>query len=383
MGLFDQLHDRELDASWEDAGKLSNSLKHIRNQMNAVMVAMLIILIVVIAISSVAIDIPDLISFKASTQNPAWLVMVFAVLLMVQFSLTQFVLLRSRWDLDRASMARGVPRQWLVYGLVFLLVVGLIAGLLPTSYTVSIFDLLRGFVAIMSQIVGVLFYLLTLPFILLMRLFSGNDSPAADPPAVDLPTVLPSANTPFVLPPIFEILRILLFWGLFIAIVGFAFYQLITSNKEIWKAISSFALIRWLAKVFGRLKAFLGIAGQVLQEQLKRIQISALKTPAIRLPGFKHPVLPDDPRARIIVLYKSLIDYAGSQGIKRKDYQTPYQYKTQLEGSVPEVSGEVADVTEGFVEARYSAHPLDASTADRLAADYSQIKKSLDNRTNQ
>jgi hypothetical protein len=381
MGLFDQLHERELDATWEDIGKLSNSLKNIRSRMIAVMVTMLVFLIILTTMASVEINIPDLLSFTAITYQPVWLVMVFTVLLLTQFSLTQFVLLRSRWEMDRAVMTPAVPRQWLTYGLVFLTITGIVAAFLPTGYSVSFFDLLGGLVFILTQIFSLLFYLLTLPFILLMRLFSGKETPMNAPPPIELPTASSQPNSPGNLPPIFEILRVILFWGAFFSIIGFAFYQIITTNKEVWKSLASLPFFRWFANLFQQLKLFFNMAGKSLQEQMKRLQPSGLPRPSIRFPGFRQPGEPRDPRARIIVLYKSLVEYAGIQGIKREDHQTPYQYEQQLEGNLPEVTGEVEDVTEGFVEARYSVHTLDESTADRLAGEYTRIKKSLDNRT--
>ncbi|HMN63008.1 MAG TPA: hypothetical protein PJ988_21755, partial [Anaerolinea sp.] len=285
LDLFDQLHERELDATWEDPGKLSNSLKHIRSQMSTVLVAMLIFLMAVTTLSSVGIHIPDLISYEASGIHPAWVVMLFAVLLMIQFSLTQFILLRSRWDLDRAAMSRQVPRQWLVYGLVFLTIIGVLVILLPTRYTVSFFDMLAGLVSLLSQVFGLLIYLITLPFILLMRLFSGGESTAVESPSVEMPQIMPDAASPLHLPPIFEIIRVVIFWGAFLLIIGFALYQFASANKDIWKSIAGFPLVRWLGSLFRTLRTFFARAGQVVQQQIKRIQLPGLRAPNLRSIG--------------------------------------------------------------------------------------------------
>jgi len=380
MDLFDQLHERELDATWEDPGKLSNSLKHIRGQMSTVLVAMLIFLMAITTLSSVGIHIPDLISYEATGLHPAWVVMLFAVLLMIQFSLTQFILLRSRWELDRAAMSRQVPRQWLVYGLVFLAVIGILAVLLPTRYTVSFFDLLAGLVSLLSQVFGLLIYLITLPFILLMRLFSGEETPAAEPPPLELPQVAPGAASPLHLPPIFEIIRIVIFWGAFILIVGFALYQFFSANKDIWRSIAGFPLVRWLGGLLRILRAFFVRAGEVVQQQIQRIQLAGLRAPDFRMNNLRQGAHPKDPRAKIILLYRRLVEEASHQGIRRLEHQTPYQYRELLEGSLPEVTGEVTDITEGFVEARYSRHPIDDPVADRLADESTRVRQSLENR---
>ena len=374
--LSDQMHERELDVVWDDLGRVQNSLKQIRNQMIAIYVSLLVFFVFIIAIASVPIVIPGVLSIPTAPAAPIWMAMLFGTLILIILSLTQFTLLRSRWDIDRSKVSSIVPRQWLISGLILIGVIGIIAVILPTRYSISFFDLLIWLSGILVQIASFLMYLLTLPFALLSRLFSSEQPQSPEPPPFQLPEMqAPPPAQAF--PPILALIRDILFWGLTIAIISFAFYQFISSNSILVNKLRSFGIVKWLSNILQQILALFRGAGRVIQEQIARIQKSGIKLPGINLSARMREGVPKDPRGRIIYLYKELVEFAGEHGIHRQEHQTPYQYKTTFEDKVPVVVNDVTDVTNVFVESRYSRHPIDEQAVERFNGELENIKKTL------
>ena len=244
-GLTDQMHERELDVVWDDLGRVQNSLKQIRNQMIAIYASVLVFFVFIIAIASVPIIIPGILSIPTAPAAPIWMAMLFGTLLLVILSLTQFALLRSRWDIDRSKVSGRVPRQWLISGFILIGVIGIVAAILPTQYSINFFDLLIWLSNVLVQVASFLIYLLTLPFLLLSRLFSSEPPESTEPPPFQIPR-LEDPPPPQAFPPILALIRDILFWGLTFAIIAFAFYQFISSNSILVTRLKSFGLVKWL-----------------------------------------------------------------------------------------------------------------------------------------
>jgi hypothetical protein len=344
--------------------------------MIAIYVSILVFLVFVLAIASVPIVIPGLLSIPTAPAAPIWMAMLFGTLLLMILSLTQFTLMRSRWEIDRSKVSSNVPRQWLISGLLLIGVIGVIAAILPTRYSISFFDLLIWLSNILVQIASLLMYLLTLPFALLSRLFSSEPPDASEPPTFQIPKMEepPPAQA---FPPVLALIRDILFWGLTFAIIGFAFYQFIASNSILVTRLRSFGIVKWISSVIQQILALFRGAGRVIQEQIARIQKSGIKLPGINLSARTRESMPMEPRSRIIYLYKELVTFAGEHGIRRQEHQTPYQYRATFEDKVPVVVNDVTDVTDVFVESRYSRHPVDEQAAVRFSEELENIKKTL------
>jgi hypothetical protein len=84
-----------------------------------------------------------------------------------------------------------------------------------------------------------------------------------------------------------------------------------------------------------------------------------------------------NPREKIIYFYLNLVELAGEQGIARKPSQTPYQYENRLIGEVPEVNQDLRGLTDTFIEARYSQHPVEQPTAEQANSLWERIKAVL------
>jgi uncharacterized membrane protein len=377
--LYDQFHERELDVLWDALGLVHNTLKQIRNRMLGVSVSLLSVLVMCMALASATFSIPGVLDIKAILKTPTWLVTVFGVLLLVQLSLTQFALLRSRWEIDRSKVSPGVPRQWLLSGLILLGVICVVAALLPTEYSTSFFEMVVWLAGIIAQIAQLIISILYLPLFFIFSLFSKQPPQDLPPmPGLEPPKLTPPAGVPLVLPPFLYILRDLLFFGGLIFIIGFGIYQYFSSNSELLKRLRAFPFFSWIARLFHELAGLFRAANQSIQLQIKRLQASGIHLPRIKGgPGRTSPT-PTDPREKIIHLYTILVDYAGQHGIQRNHSETPTQYEQKLSARVPAAQTEVTDLTDVFIQARYSPRIMDEFSAKRFSDEIGAVKKTLD-----
>lgn len=376
--LYDQIEDRELDADWEDIGRVHNSLKSLRIHIIGVSAGMLVLLVILTTFSSIPIEIQNLVSIRAGPPAPVWLLIFFVILMLVQLNLTQLTLLRARWRLDRAVVERAVTRQWIVSGLVMLVLIGIFAAVMPTEYSIGFFDMVAWLVNALFSIGTFILLVITYPIVLLLRLLAPKENEALEP--LSLPTIQtpPSATDPAAPLPIWELIKAILLWGTLGLIVVFALYQFISANRSEIKRLSGLPFYRWVSGLLQWILNLFRGAGQLIREQMERIQLNRLvqmgKVGSARSPS-RHA---QNAREMIWALYQELVIYAGERGFRRHTSQTPYQYHDVIASELPVVDKEITDITDSFVEARYSLHPVDESTVNRVNQESNTVKQAID-----
>ena len=85
-------------------------------------------------------------------------------------------------------------------------------------------------------------------------------------------------------------------------------------------------------------------------------------------------------RERLLYFYLSTIRRAEEQGIQRAPVQTPHEYSTVLKQALPEVQPELDDLTEAFIEARYSLHPVTPEQTSGVLSHWKQVQQALRSR---
>jgi hypothetical protein len=179
-----------------------------------------------------------------------------------------------------------------------------------------------------------------------------------------------------------EFLRSLLFWGLFIAVIFFALRYYLSQNTALWKAITSFPLFRWLrVSLKGFWRWVKGANRQLtvlVQSGLKRIRAPRLGNPAKSVRRIFN-LARMSPRERIIYFYLNVIQLGGERGIERRPSQTPYDYENRLASEVPEIDPELHGLTETFLEARYSQHPVEQDRSEQAGTLWERIQAILKN----
>jgi hypothetical protein len=83
------------------------------------------------------------------------------------------------------------------------------------------------------------------------------------------------------------------------------------------------------------------------------------------------------PRERTLYYYLSILRRAGEQGFQRKDSQTPYEYDNALEPYLPQAQQEMGLLTDDFVEARYSPHPIDQKREEQSRSRWKEVRAAV------
>lgn len=309
-------------------------------------------------------------------------VLVYFVLGLVLLSQVNLTRLMVRWRIQKIAVAPGLIKQWAKYGVIFLGLVGLVAFLLPTQYTLG-FLTTAGYVVqfmlgVLVFIFQLLFLLVTIPISWLLSFFgvaapnSGNADPPVPPPAPQ------TSSGPA--PPWLEILRSLVFWLVTLAIVGYLIKSYLDDHPELPAQLKRFKLLRGLfnllSQLWQRLTAWAQTGLDMLPKKIRRA--SGDQNPATtnrhwNLFGFRNL----SPRERILHYYLNILKRAQTKGAGRQGHQTPYEYQPHLQQSAPDVQTEIQLITDTFVHARYSREPFNKEQVTLVKALWQRIRKAL------
>ena len=186
-------------------------------------------------------------------------VIVYFLLGMALISQGQLALLRARWTLQKTPSAPGILRNWPVYALILIAVIGFIAVLMPLGGTFYLALILTTAIELAYRAVLQIFGFILGLFLLLGSLFAGEPTeqpmPTPAPPPVFTPQ--PATEPPLELPPwtggtIFWIVAALLLGYaayIYFSGRGFSFawlHQLWLMLRERWRQMAG-AVQEWQA----------------------------------------------------------------------------------------------------------------------------------------
>ena len=83
------------------------------------------------------------------------------------------------------------------------------------------------------------------------------------------------------------------------------------------------------------------------------------------------------PQQRIRFYYLALIRRSSEVGISRKATQTPYEYAQTLAKEVVGKEQELNQMTEAFIESRYSTHSISPDQVGRVRQAWEQLRQML------
>lgn len=306
-------------------------------------------------------------------------VLVYFFLTLAFLSITQFSLLRGKWFWNQTPIAPGIGKNWLKFSLIFFAILAAIAFILPTRYTFGFLEVLYFVFNLIVQVAYFFISLLALPCGWLFSLLGLTKSQ----PTVNTPLQLPKALTPEPGgPPVawWELVKSILFWAIFVGIIVFAFINYFRQHPRALKSIRAMPGFGWLFRTLQTILNWLrGINTQLsatISSGWKRIFGPSSKTSQRNLAqlfNFKRL----SPRQKVIFYYLRLLDKSKSSGIDRKPYQTPDQFASRLEQFVPEEQQDIHAMTDTFVEARYSNHPIGDEHTNAAQRLWRKIVRSL------
>jgi hypothetical protein len=285
--------------------------------------------------------------------------------------------LNARWLAEDVVKAPEVGQSWRRRSLAVLLGIALLAAFVPIGSTLPIGRILDLVVYAVVYVAGLIFYLVTILFILLFALL-GRTPPAEqdnlppfdevvsqpEPPPPPLP---PSEATTLILG--------MIFWSvmLTLTLLALAFYlreRGYTFNvallRQLWHNFTD-----WLGQIGWGLRLRVGNLWPARRPPGE--QAAADSSPATpwweRLwPGRLSP------RERVRYTYLALVRQAGKMGVARQQNETPLEYERPLQDAWPETEQEVDEMTQAFLHARYSRRPVNSDDAAHIETTWKAVR---------
>jgi hypothetical protein len=303
---------------------------------------------------------------------------VFALAL---FGQTQLSILRASWSWERTPLSRNLSARWIGYSLLFLLLLGGLALILPTSYSLGLITVLGYLLSWLVYGIMMLWGLIFLAITSLLGLFGAEPNRQQQETAPPVMPAMPQLTaTPQQPLPWLEVLKSVLFWVVFLGVVGFSIYQYLSQNQELWARLRQVPGMDWLLAGWRWLRAWLaGVnrsVGSAVSEGLKRLRRPARASTVKEAWRFVN-VRRLPPRQRILFFYLALVRRGQEQGLARGKDQTPYEYQQALRGALPDAEEDLAGLTASFVEARYSQHPISPDEASRAQRWWQHVRRVL------
>jgi hypothetical protein len=307
-------------------------------------------------------------------------ILIYFMLALVLLSLTQFSILRVRWILEGVPIERNLAVRWLVYAALFLFIIAILAFVLPTRYSVGLLAVLGYLLNLLLTVISVIAFLLILPVLLLVGLLAsllGRQAPQA-PAAPRLPPPPPvlvahGAGLP-------EILKSILFWLIFLGVIGFSLYSYLQRHQEWLQSLRRMPVLGWLLD---------GLSN--FWHWLRRVNRSVAASLETGMRRFRERPLGHDeqagrrffslrrlsPRQRVLFYYLAMLRRTSERGLPRQLHQTPSEYARTLEQQLPEVDEDVHAMTGYFNEARYSRHEITIQHAGQVQQFWRRIRNAL------
>jgi len=373
---MDVLQSELTDFKWE-IGKLDNDRQAARQRIaeRLFMIGGVMIVATMAARINIKGFLPDNPAFQASLIN----VVVYFFLALVFLSQTQFAFLRGRWFWSQTPVAPHIGRNWIRYSLIFFGIIAIIAVILPTSYTLNLLQLIQVVVNFFIQIGFFIVSLFAYLFGLVASLFGVKRPTDTDNTPLPTPTFVPppAAGGPL---PWLELLKSILFWAIFIGIVGFAIVHFIRQNSFLLSGALKVPGLGWIIKAIKSFWVWLAGTGKQISTSvssgLRRIFQTVPKSISREMQQlFNFRQL--SPRQQVVFYYLKLVERSKKSGVNRMPHQTPNQFASDLDQVIPEVREEVDQLTGSFIEARYSQHPVGAQQTTLAQRLWRKIVKSL------
>lgn len=327
------------------------------------------------------VDVRDLMIFRHGPSSGVILnVLIYFLIGLLIISQAQYTLLRANWDLQGIPVLGRMARRWLLLVLAFLALVGLAAALLPVGYSVGLMASLSSavqwaFFAI-AQVLFLVIFVLSWVISQIMSLFSGK--PPSNTAETFQPAMAPPAPPPTVAlgpSPWWQVARSLIFWLVLTGLLGYSLVHFFGDRFAFLRRLSLGRLGRWLAGLWRGLgRGTRGIVRSVRESLARRAARRLAQQPRawryLSLTGLSA-------RDKVRYYYVSVLQRAAQQGLGRPPGTTPLEHAPALARAMPEAARDIGDLTQAFLVARYSEHPVGPQDVRGLAAVWKAVRRAL------
>ncbi|HEY9077027.1 MAG TPA: DUF4129 domain-containing protein [Anaerolineaceae bacterium] len=364
---FEELEDREEETSFEELGKITNSLKVIRQRMVERVFIVGAILIIITMITR--LDLKGLFSESQvhwNTDIPVAAVVLYFALSLILFSYSQLSLLRTRWLWEKLPTSPQIARRWAAGSLVFFILLGIVVFFLPTQYSLGFLDTLNIIINWVISIATRMILLGSFLLAFLLSLLGMKDEAIEQQGGIPHPPTPPEPVASSTIP-WWDAFKSIFFWVTLGAIVIFSTIYFWRQNKKLVMSLFDSRLFFVFSRVILIIKSWFR-KGKSQVDKLIQAGVKLLKLS--RSVSILDPLLRNinlmrlSSREKVIRAFIHLSTAAESQGLSRRTNQPPAEYAESLLEKLPEVQNEVIEITNCFHEARYTRHPISEKNAN-------------------
>jgi hypothetical protein len=294
---------------------------------------------------------------------------------LVLISHGQLAILRSRWTIDRVPSAAAVLRNWPVYVVLLLLIIGLSAALMPFGGTFRLAQILGMSISLLFNLVLDFFRLLMMLLLLLVSAVTGEPPPQETPPPPPPPPAAPPEIPPqaSAFP---DWAGGAVFWLAMALLLGYAAYIYFSGKGVTFGWLTAF----WRMLV-ARWRTFRGVYGTWIQARLPGLGGKPDDAaPEARIPLSRWRPDKLEPDQRVRYYYLTTLERAEQSGLPRRQGETPHQYAPRLTerlGEAVEDPKAVQTLTEAFVRVRYSKGQIETTELSTLQRIWQQLRQHL------
>jgi len=321
------------------------------------------------------------------TPTPAigWNLVAYFIFGLGLLGVARFTALRSRWYVQNIPIRANLATRWAVYCLAMLVLIGSVALLLPTRYSIGLLELLGNIITIIAGIIGLIELFILTPILFffqwLSQLFRTTEEPL--PPLQPVPIPAPPPSPSGAAFPWLEVLKSILFWGIFLAVIAFSIYHYLSQRSEILRGLENTSIFKWIFSLFRGLSLFFQKVNRDLNDSIRnRIQKirreRQIRSILNRRSHGSRGML--DPRGEILATYLSMVEENETGDLPRRKDQTPNEYAHFLDDSLPSAQEDIHGLTDAFVEARYSRHEISKERASWTRRWWEHVRAAIHSR---
>ncbi len=323
--------------------------------------------------------------YSATGSGPLLQVVLYFLLGAILLAQLSYAARQRQWRDRGVTVAAGLSRRWMGYTMAVVAVVMLLAFALPSSYSVGLTDLVTGVREAVVTVIVNIFTVIGTPLRWLLSLLATK--PSTLPPR-PLPTALP-AHLPPHLPPLRHpakghganwggLLKSLIFWGAVLAALLYLLRGVLQRQSRTGRFLRGLGSLgvevrRWWVALWRRLRRYASGATAYLPLQRSAASVSGAESErhGIGRWGARSS------RGRVIRYYLGMVHRANRHGVTRGAAQTPHEFDTVLAARLSEGHADLRHLTDAFVEARYSRHPVSVEHAQEAQANGQRIRAAL------
>ena len=327
----------------------------------------------------VRVDAGELVHLEhARTSGIIQNVLIYFLIGFLLISEARYTILKANWELQSIPVLGNMGRRWLLLVVGFLLLVGIISAVLPVGYSVGILETVglvtRWVIYALVQIAFFVLFAISYLIGLVLSLFTGKSAGSAAmerPPMVPPPAPVVSGGNPW-----WQLIRSLVFWTILMGIMGYSIFHFFAFRLGLLQDVRLQRILDWFRRLWAGIRSTAGRATsdmrKLLSERLasRRARMAPRRMRYVSLRNLS-------PRDRVRYYYLSVLHRTAQQGLGRSPAATPLEYRETLTGALSDVTDQVGELTEAFVEARYSAHTIGEDDSSRVKSIWRQVRRAL------